>query len=226
MRGARDWYAYWFDYGPIPERLARASQRFLDRHPEVEVRHLDMANWDEEILEFWDIYNDAWEHNWGHTNLARDEFMSLARGLKQMVDPELTWWAYVDDDPAAASVAFPDYNQVLKKMNGKLLPMGWYHWAFGRKKIDALRIYALGVKQKYRKLPLGVPLYIKTWEVGLARGGRGADVSLVLEDNMEPRSVLEKLGARIYQTYRIYETRLDGNQGAAPPAAAGTDGDV
>lgn len=210
MVGVRDWYAYWLDNTPVPERLARAAQRFLDRHPEVEIRHLDMANWDQEILWFWDIYNDAWEQNWGHSRIPRDEFMMLARGMKQMVDPKLSWWAFVDGDPAAAAITFPDYNQVLKKMDGRLLPFGWYHWLFGRRRIDALRIFALGVKQKYGKTPLGVPLYVRTWEAALAHGGRGVDASLVLEDNLRMRGALEKLGGRIYQTYRIYECHLDG----------------
>jgi hypothetical protein len=67
----------------------------------------------------------------------------------------------------------------------------------------------IGVKQKYRRLPLGVPLYVRIWEVALARGMRGADGSLVVEDNLLMRNTLEKLDARIYQTYRIYECRLD-----------------
>jgi len=218
LTGVRDWYAYWGDIGPVPERFARASQRFLDRHPEVEIRHIDMADWDQEIVWFWDIYNDAWEHNWGHVHIERDEAMALAQGLKQMVDPELIWWAFVDGEPAAAAIAFLDYNQVVKKMNGKRLPVGWYHWLFGRRKIDALRILALGVKQKYQKMPLGVPMYVKIWETALARGVRGADGSLVVEDNMPMRTILEKLGAHIYQTYRVYEYRLDGSAVVPPPA--------
>jgi ribosomal protein S18 acetylase RimI-like enzyme len=223
LTGVRDWYAYWGDISPVPERFSRASQRFLDRHPEVEVRHLDMADWDQQILWFWDIYNDAWEHNWGHVRIERDEALALARGLKPMVDQEFVWWAFVDGKPAAAAIAFLDYNQVVKKMNGKLLPVGWYHWLFGRRKIDALRIFALGVKQQYREMPLGVPLYVKIWEAALARGVRGADGSLVVEDNVPMRSTLEKLGAHIYQTYRIYEHRLDGRE--VEPASATSDTD-
>jgi hypothetical protein len=206
--GVRDWYAYWLERAPVPERLAHASERFLARHPEVELRHFDLARWDEEIPWFWDIYNDAWEHNWGHLPLPRDEFLDLAEGLRQMVDPRLSWWAIVDGEPAAAAITFPDYNQVLKRMDGRLLPLGWVHWFFGRRRIDALRIFVLGVKQRYQHLPLGVPLYVRTWEAALARGGRGADASLVLEDNVRMRSALEKMGARIYQTYRIYECPL------------------
>jgi ribosomal protein S18 acetylase RimI-like enzyme len=212
LTGVRDWYAYWGEVGPVPERLARACERFLGRHPEVEVRHLDMAHWEREVPWFWDIYNDAWETNWGHAYIERDEAMAMAKGLRPMADPELIWWAFVDGEPAAAAVAFPDYNQVVKKMNGKLMPMGWYHWLFGRRKIDALRVFALGVKQRYRRMPLGVPLYVRIWEAAIARGLRGADGSLVVEDNLLMRNTLEKLDARIYQTYRIYEYRLGGGR--------------
>jgi hypothetical protein len=215
--GTRDWYAYWLDRAPVPDRLAHASARFLERHPEVELRHFDLARWDEEIPWFWDIYNDAWEDNWGHLRLPRDEFLALAEGLKQMVDPRLSWWAFVDGDPAAASITFPDFNQVLKRMDGRLLPFGWYHWLVGRRRIDAFRIFVLGVKRRYQHLPLGVPLYVRTWEAALARGGRGADASLVLEENVRMRSALEKMGARIYQTYRIYECPLADRE-AAPPS--------
>ncbi len=221
LLGVRDWYAYWLDRAPVPERLARASRRFLERHPEVEIRHFDLARWDEEIPWFWDIYNDAWEHNWGHVRISRDEFMALARGLKQMVDPNLSWWAFVAGEPAAASITFPDYNQVLKRMDGRLLPLGWYHWLFGRRRIDALRIFVLGVKQRYQSMPLGVPLYVKTWEAALARGGRGANASLVVEDNVRMRGALEKMGARVYQTYRIYESRVDGGPPTVSRRGAG-----
>lgn len=216
--GVRDWYAYWLENAPVPARLERAAERFMRRHPEVEIRHVDIGNWDEEILWFLDIYNDAWEDNWGHTRVPRDEFMMLARGMRQMIDPHLSWWAIVDGEPAAAAITFPDYNQVLKKMDGRLLPFGWYHWLFGRRHIDAVRIFALGVKRRFRRMPLGVPLYVRTWEAALAHGGRGADASLVLEDNVRMRRALEKLGGRIYQTYRIYETRLDGRP--TEPASA------
>ena len=214
--GVRDWYAYWLDHAPVPERLARAARRFLESAPGRRTASSGHGPLGRGDPWFWDIYNDGWEHNWGHTHITHDEFVEVARGLREMADPELIWWAFVDGEPAAAVVAFPDYNQVAKRMNGRRLPFGWYHWLFGRRRIDALRIFTLGVKQRYQGMPLGAPLYLRIWEAGLARGWRGADASLVLEDNVRMRGSLEKLGARIYQTYRIYECRLDGRAGKAP----------
>jgi hypothetical protein len=38
------------------------------------------------------------------------------------------------------------------------------------------------------------------------------------------RSALEKLGARIYQTYRIYEYPLVEGEAVSPPVSPGSDG--
>lgn len=204
----KDWYAYWMDNGPIPTTIERIAKRFMDRTPEFSIRTVDLKDWDAEIERVYDIYMDAWEHNWGHVGLTREEFLFSAQGMKQIIDPSLCYFAYMGDELAGMSVTLPDYNQVAKKMNGSLFPFGWYHFLTGRKKIDALRIFVLGIKQKYQRLPLGAPLYLKTWETGMNMSIRGAEASLILEDNVRMRGALEKLGARIYKTYRSYEMAL------------------
>lgn len=205
---AMDWYAYWMDKGPIPDRVKRVADRFMERHPNVTLRKADMSKWDQEIESFFEVYNDAWESNWGHIHFARDEFMFVAQGLKQVVNPDLVWFAYVDGEVAGAVVTLPDFNQVAKKMNGRVFPFGWWHYLTGRGRIDALRVFVLGIKHKYQNLPLGAPLYIKTWEEGMKMPIRGAEASLILEENHRMRGALEKLGARIYKTYRTYEASL------------------
>ena len=206
LEKAMDWYAYWLEPGPVPPTIARITERFLKRNDNVTIRTMDMANWDAEVDLVKEIYNDAWEDNWGHVQMSDAEIDYMAKGLKQIIDPKLCFVAYVGDDPAAISVTLPDFNQVAKKMNGRIFPFGWWHFLTGRKKIDALRILILGVKKKYQRLPVGAPLYVKTWEEGLSRGVRGAEASLILENNHRMRGALEKLGARIYKTYRVYES--------------------
>jgi hypothetical protein len=201
---AMDWYAYWLDKGPMPERIKAISDRFLQRNPEVTLRKCDMSKWDSEKDLFFQIYNDAWENNWGHIHFDKDEFEFVAAGLKQIINPDLAWFAYVGDDIAGATLTLPDFNQVVKKTGGSLFPLGWWHLLFGAKKIDALRIFVLGIRQKYQHLPLGAPLYVKTWEEGYKLPIRGAEASLILETNVRMRGAMEKMGGRIYKTYRTY----------------------
>lgn len=208
MTKAKDWYAYWMDKGPIPERVQKVNERFMKRNPDITIRRMDTRHFKREVDLFFEIYNDAWEDNWSHIHLSGDEIQFLAKGFKQVVDPNLTWFAYVKDEVAGAVITFPDYNQVAKKMNGHVFPFGWWHFLMGRRKIDALRVFVLGIKHKFQHLPVGAPLYMKTWEVGLTMPIRGAEASLILEDNHRMRGALEKLGARVYKTYRTYEKAI------------------
>ncbi|MCB9667899.1 MAG: N-acetyltransferase [Alphaproteobacteria bacterium] len=206
LEKAMDWYAYWLEPGPVPPTIAKITQRFLDRNPNVRIREMDLSRFDEEVALVKEIYNDAWEDNWGHVQMTDAEIDFMAQGLKQVIDPKLCYVAYLGDEAVAVSITLPDFNQVAKKMNGRIFPFGWWHYLTGKGKIDTLRIFILGVKKAHQKLPLGAPLYVRTWEEGLRRGVRGAEASLILENNNRMRGALEKLGAKIYKTYRIYET--------------------
>jgi GNAT superfamily N-acetyltransferase len=208
---AMDWYAYWLDDSAgdgAPARISRLSQRFLKRHPEVKLRPVDPKNFWQEAETLHDIYDDAWEQNWGHVKMSDDEFNYVAAGFKQILVPRLCWVVEIAGEPAALSLTLPDMNQVAKKMNGRLLPFGWFHFLFGRRRVDQVRIFMLGVKQKFQHLPLGAALYAKTWEEGLALGYKQGEASLILENNQRMRRALEKMGARVYKTYRTYEAQL------------------
>lgn len=208
------WYAYWMDYGPEPPRIARIAERLLARRPEIVLREVDLSHWDREMAILKDIYNDAWEHNWGHVAIEMEEFDYLARNLKPMVASDLCYVIELHGEPVAVSVTFPDYNQIAKKMNGRLFPFGWFHWVFGKKKVDKLRVFILGVKKEYQHLPLGAPMYARTWKAGVVRKVVGAEASLILHDNVGMRGALEKLGGYVYKTYRAYQLDLTSD---APP---------
>lgn len=199
-----DWYAYWMDAIGMPETVKKISDRFMARNKNVTLRMVDMKNFDKELKIFLDIYNDAWEENWGHIHISEEEFYASAGDFKQVIDPRLCWVAEVDGEPAALTITLPDYNEVFKKMNGSLFPFGWYYFLTAKRHITQLRVFILGVKKKFQKMPIGAPLYIKTWEEGLKMGIKGAEASLIVETNHRMRGSLEKLGARIYKTYRIY----------------------
>lgn len=203
-----DWYAYWFASTAIDPRVPRVTNRLLKRHPEIRIRTIDLSRFDEEVELLHSIYEDAWEHNWGHVKMTRKEFGHLANGFKSFLDPSVCFVVEVGNETVALSVSLPDMNQVVKKMNGGLFPFGWFYFLTRRRHVDRLRVFMLGVKQKYQSLPLGALLYAKTWESGLAAGYRGAEASLILQNNHKMRGPIEKMGGRIYKTYRSYETKL------------------
>jgi GNAT superfamily N-acetyltransferase len=211
LEKARDWYAYWMGYGPVPGKIKAISDRFMSRHPNVRLRPMDKQNFEKDCEIFWGLYNDAWQENWGNTHMDKDEFMFKALQLRPVLDEKLAMFVYVDDEPAGASITLPDYNQVAIHMNGRLFPFGWWHYASRHHYLNRMRVLVLGVRQKFQNMPLGAPMYVATWEECKRRGiYRGVEASLIVEDNHRMRGALEKLGGIIHKTYRTYEQRIDG----------------
>ena len=140
--------------------------------------------------------------------MERAEFEHLAYGFKSILDPKLCFIVEIGGKAAGLSINLPDLNQVVKKMNGSVLPFGWWHYLRRKRTINRARIFMLGVKQEYQHLPLGALLYAKIWEHGLETSYVGAEASLILATNHRMRGPTEKFGGRIYKTYRNYETKL------------------
>ena len=209
LRPAKDWYAYHVD-GDMPglRTMQRVSRRLLDRNPEIRVRSLDLARFDEEVDRLHAIYDDAWERNWAHVRVTEPEFRFMAEGLRQILDPDLCFVVEVGDRVAGLSITLPDVNQAVKRMKGRVLPLGWLHFLRRRRYIDRVRVFMLGIAQEFQHLPLGALLYSRSFEVATEKGLARGEASLILEDNTRMRGALEKMGATIEKTYRNYEIDL------------------
>jgi ribosomal protein S18 acetylase RimI-like enzyme len=206
MRPAMDWYAYRCDAEmPGIKKMQKVAERMLSRHPEIRIRSLDLAHFDEEVERVRQVYVDAWEQNWAHVRVSDEEFEFIAQGLKQIIEPELCFVAEIGDRVAGISVTLPDFNQVVKRMNGRILPFGWVHLLMKKRYMNRARVFMLGVAQEFQSLPLGAALYARTFKVALERGYRWGEASLILENNTRMRGALEKMGATIEKTYRNYE---------------------
>ncbi len=209
---AKDLYAYDIESQVInDEKVMAKLERMADlmaKRSGVTLRKVNMKDLINEVRKIEDVYNSAWEDNWGFVPLTTDEFDYMAASLKAVVNPDLVMFAEIDGKPVGFSLSLPDFNQVLKKMNGRLLPFGIFKLLTGKKKINNLRVIIMGVKPEYQKKGIDSLFYLETIKAGNRGGYRGAEISWVLEDNMPMRMTAEKLGAKIYKTYRIYQKNL------------------
>lgn len=209
---ANDMYAYYIPSEVIKDpkimnRLERMTE-LIKKRSDVTTYNINMKDLKNEVRKIEEIYNSAWESNWGFVPITTAEFDYLAESLKMVVDPDLVMFAEVAGKPAGFTLSLPDFNQVLKKMNGRLLPFGFLKILTGKKKIDFLRVIIMGVKPEYQKKAIDSVFYLETIKNGNKNGYTGAEISWVLEDNMPMRMAAEKLGAHKYKTYRIYKKNL------------------
>lgn len=213
---AKDLFAYDIDGRKVKfsEKLFAQSEK-LKQRGNVRIRPVSMRKFDEEIEAILDIYNDAWEANWGFVPMDPDEFRHMAKDMKAIVDPELLLIAEINGQPVGFALTLPDVNQAIKKIpNGKLFPFGilkllWFLKGPGKRSaINRCRILTLGIKKAYQPLGLGPMLYVEYLKRGPALGYPVGEASWILEDNKPMNRALEHMDASRTKVYRIYDRQL------------------
>jgi len=209
----KDLYAYYIPVEVIKNeklmaKLERVAKIIRSREGVV-TRKVNMKDLNNEIHRIEEVYNNAWEYNWGFVPMTTAEFDYIGKNIKAIVDPDFVIIAEINGVPAGFSLSIPDLNQVLKKMNGRLLPFGIFKLLSGKKKIDMVRIIIMGVKHEYQKKGIDSVFYLETIKEGNRKGIKAGEISWVLEDNMPMRQTAENLGAYIYKTYRIFSKTLN-----------------
>lgn len=201
---AKDLLAYWLEDEAPPPRLVRAMDRVQRSVEGLVIREMDLKRLSQEVERIKEVYNSAWERNWGFTPLSDAEIRHLAKDLKPIVDPRFALMAEVDGEPIGFALALPDYNQALKHVNGRLFPFGLLKLLWYRRKIDRVRVITLGLKPEYRRRGIDALLYLRIYQNGIPAGYTKAEASWILEDNWGMRRGLERMGAYVYKTYRVY----------------------
>jgi GNAT superfamily N-acetyltransferase len=172
------------------------------------MRKRDMAG---EVRRFMDVYNEAWGDNWGFVPITDAEVEFQAKNLKQVLDEEWTFMAEKDGEVVGAALTLPDINQVLAGMNGRLLPFGWAKFLLGKRKIDRLRVFALGVKHDYRHTGVAAGLYLEHIKMAaLPDKIHWGEMGWILETNKPMNRAMEGMGGKIVKKYRLYERSLAG----------------
>ncbi len=192
----------------LSPKIARVGQKVLQA-ANIQVRTMRMDRFWEDVGIIKSIYNDAWQDNWGFVPMTDAEFDHLARELKPVVDPRIVLIAEKNGEPAAFSLALPDFNQALKKIRGRLFPFGLFRLVYYSRHIKQGRVMALGITKKFQNWSgLGAALYYESFRRGLEAGYRCGEFSWTLENNeLINRSIL-LFGARLYKRYRIYRKAL------------------
>jgi GNAT superfamily N-acetyltransferase len=175
----------------------------------IRLRRMRRRNFESEIRAFMDIYNEAWSHNWGFVPLTDSELKHMAKELKPVLDEDFAAVAETaEGEVAGVSLTLPDYNKILAELNGRLLPLGWVKALMLKRKLDEIRVFALGVKPAYQHTGVAAALYRDVWDAVFRRNMKRAETGWILESNDAMNRAMEALTARIVKRYRIYERPL------------------
>jgi hypothetical protein len=202
-----------FDIPPVMDRLVGrvASQ--------VRLRCLRRKHLKQELEILRAIFNDAWSGNWGFVPFTEAEFADIGGLLTLLVDDDFVQIAELDGHPVAMVVALPNINEVIRDLNGRLLPFGWLKllWRIKVHYPGSGRLPLMGVRREYHHTPLGAALaFLVVNAVSDPVRRRGIDnveLSWILEDNAGMRNIIRAVGGNAYKRYRIYEKDLQPHHG-------------
>lgn len=208
MSKAKDLWAWELSTSvPPPEKVVRVAEKIRKRDGVV-VRPVRMDDFANEVRRIKDIYNAAWEHNWGFVPMTDAEFDHMAKDMRQIVVPELLLMAEVKGEPVAFSMTVPDANVAIRAAEGRILPFGMVKMVLASRKIKRVRLITLGIKEGFRKRGLDAILYLDTLRTARELGYAGGEISWTLEDNDLVNRAIESMGGRRYKTYRMYQRAI------------------
>ncbi len=212
FRKAKDLLAFHIDLAHLPmDRLNRIAAKVKSRIPSLLLRPITRKTLAQDLVKVKEVYNAAWEDNWGFVPMTDSEMDFMAARLKPLLMEGLIWLAEVAGQPVGFLLALPDYNLALKPLNGHLFTpklLGFIPYLLGWKRPPRVRVLTLGVKAEYRARGLESALLIEGLNVGFKAGVVEAEASWILEDNVMMCRVLETIGGKPYKTYRLYERDL------------------
>jgi GNAT superfamily N-acetyltransferase len=207
---SQDMYAYEMDTGRLAALTARYKPAVLAAIESFKlvIRPFDPGKYQQQSETYLDIYNRSLEGTWGFTPLQPREARHIAGELRHVIVSQLAVFAEIGGQPIGAVLALLDYNQILRKLNGRLFPFGFVRLLTGRRHITAARVMAITMVPGYQSAGLGIVLLDNLVGAVAKWGIERYEFSWVLESNVRSRGTLERAETKITNTYRLYDKSL------------------
>jgi len=169
-----------------------------------------MKNFKSEVDKLHDVYNAAWEKNWGFVPMTKDEFRFAASDMKAIVDTDFAYVAEHNGKAIGFALTVPNLNEVtINIKRGRLFPTGLFKLLMNQKKVKSVRIITLGVIEGYRKAGIDACFYAMNLEAAAKKNIDYGEASWILENNEMMNKALLHIGGKPYKKYRLYELPLN-----------------
>jgi GNAT superfamily N-acetyltransferase len=210
---AMDLWMWWLELGKLKQgsefhpAIHAAAEKVSSEHG-ITIRNMRKRDLRNEVRRFMDVYNEAWGDNWGFVPITEEEVSFQAKNLKPILEERWTFIAERDGEVLGAALTLPDVNQALAKLNGRLLPFGWLRFLLAQRKIDNVRVFALGVRPEYQHTGIAAAFYIRHLEEADPDRVYGGETGWILEVNEPMNRAMEGMGGKVIKKYRLYEKSL------------------
>jgi len=191
---------------PFPERFWKIAD-WIRQKPIYKFEHINLKEADRFIDDFKTVYDTAWQFHENFTPINKDMLKRTMLNAKDVIDEKFIWFAYQDGQPIAFLIMFPDVNQILKHLDGKLNLWSKLKFIYYKKThtITRARITIMGVVPNAQKSGIESGIFwhldqvmkTKPWFTEL-------ELSWVGDFNPKMRALHESVGAKFAKKHITY----------------------
>lgn len=102
----------------LNEKFMEMDEKY-NANPEFKAIHIRKNQLQKFATDFSIVYNKAWAKHEGNKQLNKDVAYKMFKAMKPVMDEELIWFVYHNNEPIAFWVNLPELNQIFKHLNGK-----------------------------------------------------------------------------------------------------------
>jgi hypothetical protein len=199
------WELHISDRSKILPVIFKLAGEVEPRHG-IRVRHMTRRSLRRDLDRFADVYNSAWSENWGFVPYSKPDLDQYATEMQLVFDPH--WFMVAETaegETAAVAITVPDINQVLRRMGGRLLPLGWWHFLRRNRIMDRVRVGFLGVKPAFQHTGVAAAMYVEHFDMATVTPQKWGEMGWILETNRNMNRAMEAMGGRVVRRFRVYE---------------------
>jgi len=204
-----DVFAYYMDHEMMFRKDPSKVIEYAQQRYGFRVDTMDLDNLEEEIKALKHVMDKAMPAEWPDlVPPSLDEVRDMANRLKPLAIPELIPIARCGGEAIGFAIALPDYNEVLRHLNGRITPLGAVKYLWYKRKIKFARVFVMFVVPEFRSKGVSFAIYHTIFKNAIERGIIAGEASTIGETNLRMRADIEGTGAQHYKTYRIYRKEL------------------
>jgi hypothetical protein len=196
----------------FPERIMKIAE-WLSKRPGYSFQHFEFGNKEKYVKDIVEIYNSTW-------SVFKEDFTPLDPAIleesfenaKLIIDEKLIWFAYFNQKPIAFFVLFPDLNQILKHMDGKMNPWNIIRFAYFKitHEITRMRAVVGGVHPSHQNSGVESAIFFQLYKVFKKKPWfKELELSWVGDYNPRMIAIYEALGAMIAKTHITYRYMIN-----------------
>jgi len=197
---------------PFSDKLEAKAAR-LFKNEKYHFEHLKLNNLEKYTEDFRTVYNAAWAKHGGFAAISSLQAKALMKQIKPIIDEKIIYFGYYENEPIAVFIILPEFNQIVKHVNGKMDLLGKLKFLYIKWRKLNKRMFGLvfGVAPSHQGKGVEAALVKATGYMVQDDYHRYETIEMNWVGDFNPKMIhtIEQVGGDVYKTHHTYRKLFD-----------------